>query len=121
MSSIEPKATEVRAALWLIVVMSLVSCGEQQDWSAELANATASEIRAAASDDATHIIHKPAAGCPHGWRLSAEFFRETDGSTEDACVRLGGSLVGSDYLLPGESATLDLLIEQPTTTNSEVL
>jgi len=73
--------------------------------------ATADIIAQAASPNWTGrlAIHKPAEGCPAGWREVADFFYEIDsGETRPACIieRPGSDENRFDYLMPREGARM---------------
>ena len=100
-------------AIAVVLALSACSGAPKYDFAADTANM----IKEAASDPATtYTIHKPARGCPKGWQLRPKTFTERDGTTMDACTRLGTageSMGGIDVLLPGESIDLTLPVPEP--------
>lgn len=51
--------------------------------------------------------------CPDGYSRVSKFFRERDGSTQDACVSQTRGDGSMDCVMPGESFDIRITIEPP--------
>lgn len=59
------------------------------------------------------IIHKPADGCPVGWRVLPGFFKQKDGSSQDGCENPNpaSATYDLDRLEPGEEVMQRFYVE----------
>lgn len=79
----------------------------------ELDRWTADTIKdASKADHGTFVIHRSGYRCPNGWGSVPDYFREENGTREDACILIISSdgTQYFDYLKTGEGGTMRIEI-----------
>jgi hypothetical protein len=59
------------------------------------------------------VIHCPASGCPKGYHLLPGVFKRGD-QQFDGCIHLESVASSIDFLLPGESISIEVTGKEPT-------